>query len=163
MPRRHRVDKHRRVPSFNEAYFDLVLGPPRRAMNGSLTERDAERAWEVHRERLMEDLCRSTRHFSRVAVRPWAWWAFEAGDDQPHPDDFPQLERETIYSPAGPEDDFVPNYFADAQFSWLAQNRHLFEWEIEETYAAAEREYDSHDRVTGWTARRWAAVLRATA
>ena len=73
MPRfRDRVWRYR--PTV-DATLDLVMGPTA----GELTVEELKAAWEVERDALMAN-CKSN---PTPGWRPWAWWAFDAGEEKP--------------------------------------------------------------------------------
>jgi hypothetical protein len=74
MPRvRGRLDPAGRDPT-----FDLLMGPT--DAPGEYTVEELGVLWERHGPEIM-----AGRHGRHDGTRPWAWWVFEAGEEQPGP------------------------------------------------------------------------------
>jgi hypothetical protein len=74
MPRvRGRLDPTGRSPT-----FDLLIGPT--DAPGEYTIEELELLWERHGPEIM-----AGPHGRHGGTRPWAWWVFEAGEEQPSP------------------------------------------------------------------------------
>ena len=61
-----------------DVVWPLLIGPTDR---DPFTFEDLEVAWRHHRDELLR------RHAGRDGRRPWGWWEFEAGEEQPRGDD----------------------------------------------------------------------------
>jgi hypothetical protein len=59
--------------------FDLLLGPV--DWPGEATVEDIELVWMLRRDEVM-----AGPHGRGDGTRPWAWWAFEAGEERPDGD-----------------------------------------------------------------------------
>lgn len=59
--------------------FDLILGPT----EGWVTEEQLELAWGAYGEEMMRH---NGAGRSRPGMRPWAYWKFELGEEQPEND-----------------------------------------------------------------------------
>jgi hypothetical protein len=62
-----------RVSIERSAIMDLLIGP----VPGGLTEEQLAVAWDQFGDEIMRD------SYDPPGTRPWAWWAFEAGEDRP--------------------------------------------------------------------------------
>jgi hypothetical protein len=65
----------RHEPRVN-ASIDLLMGPT--DAPGELTVDQLEVAWQIERDRLLSE------YRGPPGTRPWAWWWFDLGEQQPH-------------------------------------------------------------------------------
>ena len=83
MPRRRRV---RKAIWADVSELDLALGPIRAEFQGLSPRGDSavleafELSWQRHRVAMLDEYQRQ-----RPGSRPWAWWRFDAREDQPSP------------------------------------------------------------------------------